>query len=132
MFSRVLLRRLYSEPPSSVVGAVTYRTYSFSGITAGILMAVIVSYLTGPQNLETVDPAMIVPQMRWLLPSGAKTTLNGAKNARNGTKNTRKGTKNVSNDEDADDTYQELYALVPQEAPEADVTELESNRTVRS
>ncbi|KAF6198696.1 hypothetical protein GE061_008448 [Apolygus lucorum] len=92
--------------------------YQVPGIIAGTVMSVVVSYLTGPQSLETVDPEMIVPQMRWLLPSSAK--------------NNRNGTKDVVIADDAPDTYQELYALVPQEAPEAEPEELESDRTVRS
>lgn len=54
----------------------SYMYYATSGLIVGTLTAIIVSLMTGTQNLEKLDPDLIVPYMQRFLPIKPKPVAN--------------------------------------------------------
>ncbi|KAK9502719.1 hypothetical protein O3M35_011433 [Rhynocoris fuscipes] len=47
---------------------ISYLYIGLIGLSVALIVGTIVSLLTGPQNIAELDPALIIPQLRWLIP----------------------------------------------------------------
>uniref|UniRef100_A0A0K8TCQ9 Sodium-coupled monocarboxylate transporter 2 n=4 Tax=Lygus hesperus TaxID=30085 RepID=A0A0K8TCQ9_LYGHE len=57
-----------SDPSVPQLFKMSFMLYTLPGTVLGLVVALMASLLTGPQNLATVDREMIVPLMHWVLP----------------------------------------------------------------
>lgn len=57
-----------AEDDVSLVYQISYMYLSVVGTVVGLFVSVVVSFITGPQNISKLDPALVIPQIRHLLP----------------------------------------------------------------